>query len=733
MKKIQKSSLFMKLILLALVSLLAASTPKIITYRTQKDFEKGEPKGVSINSYGEIKLAPQINETFNTDLPFIWAMAADQRGNIYVAGGNGGKVFKINSKNEAAEIFEADEIEIYALATDGENNLFVATSPRGKVYKIPFGSTPKAEDVVFFDPEDIYIWSMVVDKQNNLFVATGEKGLIYKVDSKGGHSLFFESEDAHIRKMILDRSGNILAGTSGKGIAMRISPDGKPFVLYDSPLIEVTDLLQDRSGDIYVAISGDALLKTAIPAVKATSTSGGQENSKFDDDEDEGLDLPVQNISTGSRGRGSSRGSTVYRIDRDGMVRTFWSTPKDRIYAMILNASGNILVGTGDKGRLYSLSQSGEHTLLSQLEDLQITVLAKNSHGTIYLGTSNSGSVYTLNARFSSDGYYLSDVVDAKVTSQWGEISWEAEMTSNSGLVFYTRSGNTEEPDKTWSPWSSSYYSPMGQAVTSPSARFIQFKAKFSTKDGKNSSVLKQVSFSYLQKNVAPQIEEITLHSAGDYYPGSANKNSDDSHLGKNNSSGRNGFQSQSLGRKTYKKGFRSVSWRTQDENRDHLSFDLFYKGENENQWRTLAENFNGYVYSWDSELFPDGRYFIKLVAKDDLSNPPAMTLSSEKISQPFIVDNKGPEVSEIKVRSQGKNTILSFSVFDSQMNILSVEYGLNADDWSLVYPVDGICDSKKEQFEIKVSSLLEGTNTVVIKVKDSLDNIGFGKKNFKQ
>jgi len=188
-----------------------------------------------------------------------------------------------------------------------------------------------------------------------------------------------------------------------------------------------------------------------------------------------------------------------------------------------------------------------------------------------------------------------------------------------------------------------------------------------------------------------------------------------------------------SLGRKTYKKGFRSVSWRTQDENLDHLSFDLYYKGENENQWRTLAENFNGHVYSWDSELFPDGRYFIKLVAKDDLSNPPTMTLSSEKISQPFIVDNKGPKVSEIKVRSQGENTILSFSVFDSQMNILSVEYGLNADEWNLVYPIDGICDSKKEQFEIKVSSLLKGTNTIVIKVKDSLDNIGFGKKNFKQ
>ena len=146
-----------------------------------------------------------------------------------------------------------------------------------------------------------------------------------------------------------------------------------------------------------------------------------------------------------------------------------------------------------------------------------------------------------------------------------------------------------------------------------------------------------------------------------------------------------------------------------------------------------MAGDLTGRVYSWDSELFPDGRYFIKLVAKDGPSNPPAMTLSSEKISQPFIVDNRGPEVSEINVRSQGKNTILSFSVSDTQMNVLSVEYGLNAGTWNLVYPVDGICDSKKELFEIKASSLLKGTNTIVIKAKDSLDNIGFGKTNFKQ
>lgn len=730
MKRI-RNSLITKFLLLAFVSLLVASTPKIITYRTQKDFEKGEPRGVSINSYGEITLAPRINEAFKSDLPFVWALTKDERGNVYVAGGNGGKVFRIDSKQKATQIFEADELEIYALAVDKRNNLFVASSPRGKIYKVPFGSNPSPEGTVFFDPGEVYIWSMVVDKNNNLFVATGEKGLIYKVDPSGKSSVFFESEDMHLRKIILDNDGNLLAGTANKGMIMRIDSKGKAFVLYDSPLVEVTDLLQDKAGNIYAAVAGDALVKAEPPAKPASSPTA-EKGDKLQANEDEALDLPVRDISGPVRRRSGSRGSKIYRIDKGGLVRTFWSTTRELIYAMALDNSGNLIVGTGDRGRLYSFSESGEPTILSQLEDLQITVLGKGSGGQIYLATSNGGKVYTISSDFSSKGEYLSDIIDAKVSSHWGAISWEADVKPNSGLVFYTRSGNTQEPDKTWSGWSESYSISTGEAITSAPARFIQLKSKLSTKDGKTSPVLKQVSFSYLQKNVAPQIKEITLHPPGDYYPDSKNKTSEDSHRGNNNSSGRNSFQNQSPGRRTFKKGFRSVSWRTQDDNRDHLSFGLFYKGENENSWKTLVKDFTGHVYSWDSELFPDGRYFIKVVARDNLSNPPAMTLSTERISQPFIVDNSGPKVSEIKVRTQAGNTVLSFFVEDELMSILAVEYGLNAEEWKLLYPVDGICDSKKERFEIKLTSSIKGTNTIVIRARDSLENTGFGKTNFR-
>ncbi|MFQ5770108.1 MAG: hypothetical protein ACE5HX_06205, partial [bacterium] len=266
----------------------------------------------------------------------------------------------------------------------------------------------------------------------------------------------------------------------------------------------------------------------------------------------------------------------------------------------------------------------------------------------------------------------------------------------------------------------------------SPPARFIQLKATLSTKNSQNSPVLKEITFSYLQKNIAPQIKEITIHPPGDFYPESTNHVAMDSHLGNGNSSNKSRGQNQIPGHKTFRKGFRSVSWKTQDDNGDQLSFDLYYKGEDENSWKTLVKDFRGFAYSWDSELFPDGRYFIKITAKDALSNPPAMALSSEKVSPPFKVDNTGPQVSTVKVQANKNTTKILFMVTDAMMTIKTVEYGLNAEQWKLVYPVDGICDSKTEKFEITIESYIKGANTIVIKAKDALDNIGFGKTNIK-
>lgn len=715
---------------LVVCATLPASTPKSKTFRTQQDYESGEVRGVSINYNGEVSLAPRIAELHASGLPFLWASAIDSKGNVYAAGGNSGEVYKIDPSGNATKVFEAPEVQVYSLAVD-KGNLYVGSSPEGKVYKVPFGKKVNASEAVFFDPEEIYIWSMVLDSQGRLFVATGEEGNIYKVSKKGEGQLFYASDEAHVRKIVMTQAGNLIAGTADNGLVLRISPQGKAFVLYDSPLVEITALLVNSEDFVYAAATGKQKALGAAPrrTTQKDAESGDKGRGQGDVDDDV-LELHLQPSSAGS---GSKQFGEVYQIAPDGVVRTYQTLKSERIYSMERAGSGSILLGAGDKGRLYKMNSRGEMTLLSAVDEMQITVLQRDSENNVYILTSNPGKVYLLSAGKNKNGHFISQVIDAGVTSHWGAISWETNQAGSSGVSAVTRSGNTDKPDKTWSDWSPSYTMSAGQAIKSASARYFQVKVNLTSSNGEDSPVLREMSFSYLQRNVPPQIKQVRIHPPGEYYPESASKTKPNSLFGNGSEDDHNGFQSQSsLSRKSNKKGYRSVSWVVHDDNGDELSYSVFFRNEHDKNWRTLAEDLTGSVYSWDSRLMPDGRYFIRLEARDDLSNPPAMVLTVERESEPFVVDNRGPAVSGIKVSQRGDATVISLTVEDAMTKLKSVEYGVNVAEWELVYPVDGICDTRLERFEITISPRLSGENSIVIKALDANGNIGFGTHNFK-
>jgi hypothetical protein len=45
---------------------------------------------------------------------------------------------------------------------------------------------------------------------------------------------------------------------------------------------------------------------------------------------------------------------------------------------------------------------------------------------------------------------FESQVHDAGTVAQWGRLSWRAQTDAGATLVFRTRSGNSQRPDKTW-------------------------------------------------------------------------------------------------------------------------------------------------------------------------------------------------------------------------------------------------------------------------------------------
>src|SRR5579863_1986 len=86
------------------------------------DFEKGSLHHLSLRSDGRIFLAPDFVEVFDSSTPYLWAMAADSKGNLYTAGGGSGsgsaKLFVIDAAGKSRAFAELEGLEIHALVVD---------------------------------------------------------------------------------------------------------------------------------------------------------------------------------------------------------------------------------------------------------------------------------------------------------------------------------------------------------------------------------------------------------------------------------------------------------------------------------------------------------------------------------------------------------------------------------------------------------------------------------------
>src|ERR1043166_8814371 len=173
------------------------------------EFEKGTADHVALRSDGRLWLAPRFQEVYDAPLSYVWALAQDSKGNLFIGGGPGGRVFKVTPDGKKSTFFETDALEIHALALDAKDNLYAATSPDSKIYKID----PAGKSSLFVDPKVKYIWSMSFNSHGDLFLATGDKGEVYRVSPAGKSTLFFKTDQAHIRSMLIDKGDDLLVGT----------------------------------------------------------------------------------------------------------------------------------------------------------------------------------------------------------------------------------------------------------------------------------------------------------------------------------------------------------------------------------------------------------------------------------------------------------------------------------------------------------------------------------------
>jgi WD40 repeat protein len=709
------------LLLCACSVLLFAEGTRLWKETGYEDFERGTARGVAIRSTGQLELAPGFKALYTSPSTFIWRIASDRDGVAYAATGAPARVYRITPDGKASVIFEPKELQVQAIALAADGTIYAATSPDGQVYKLArkaakAGVNPEFSAQPFFDPKTKYIWDLALAPDGRLYVATGDNGEIYRVEKNGQGSVFFKSDEGHIRVLSFDPQGNVIAGSDGSGLVYRISPAGEGFVLYSAPRKEITALAVDAAGNIYAAGTGDKHAVTVNPNPAP------------------GLQPPPQPAPPAGApfiGSVNLGGSDVYVIAPDGSPHKLWSSHEDVVYALAFDTAGRLIAGTGNKGRIYAIENNGDFTDLLKASASQVTAFSKALNGGLYCSSSNLGKIFLMSSSAEAEGSFESDVEDARIFSHWGR----AEVRGHGNFELFARSGNVDNPDRNWSAWSRVDLNKDAR-LDVPAARFIQWRAVL--RPANPPTVVDEVGINYLPKNVPPVLDEVTVQTGVRLTP-QPRMNSPES-LAPAPPQPPNATRDRSS---------IAVRWTAHDDNDDELVYSIYYRGQNERDWKLLKSGITDRFYSFDSGLLPDDSYRVKVVASDSPSHTPEEALTDEKESLSFDLDNTPPRIESLSARQEGQQIHVTFHATDDYSAIKRAEYSVDAGEWQYLEPIGQISDSKTENYDFTVlvanpagteeppaprkgrgksAPARIGEHVVVVRVYDRFDNVATAK-----
>lgn len=731
----RSAHLFSFLLLLVFTAPAArAGGPVVWETNSREELLKGEARGVSVTDTGALMLAPRFAQLFDTEQAYIWSTAADERGNVYLGTGHDGRIFRVGSDGKGSLLYDAAELDVTALVVGRDGALYAGTSPDGKVYRI--GADGRAAE--YFDPPDKYIWSLAVLTDGALAVGTGDNGKIYRVRAnaaKPEDSLLIDVNETHVISLAVDKQGQLIAGTDPGGLVLRVSPEGKAFALFDSPLREVHALAIAPDNSIYALALSDAASRSSAPAATSSGASGGATGGTMVTSgvvvEDVGQPSPFTNAAqpaARSRNELANARSAVFRILPDGGTDVLWSSGSVTAFAVApAPQGGSVLIGTSDKGRIYSVTDEGRDTLLIQSAEDQISSFVVRGREA-FAASSNQGKLFRFAAEPVAEGTYESPVRDAKVVAAWGRIWWRGQ----GAVELQTRTGNTERPDMTWSEWSAPYRDPAGAAVTSPRARFIQWRAVLRAPAGSTGgagnagSRIEDVSVAYLPRNVAPEILSITTLPTGVALLAAIQIQVDPNVEA-------SGFDPSLIGpvpqvppRRAFQRGAVGLQWQAEDRNGDTLEYAVYYRAQTESGFHLLKEKLRENFYTVDGAALGDGRYIFKVVATDAPENSLGAALSGERLSEPVEVDNTAPVV-----RATGEPVVaadrvrVSFVVEDARGRVRRADVSVDGGAWRAVFPEDGIADSPRETFALDLPLTGAGEHTISLRGFDASGNVG--------
>jgi hypothetical protein len=660
--------LFGALLLPAAVLLPAATSHAVGTrhfvIETGSDFESGELEGVAVDSTGFLRAGFDLGSIEMPDAETVWA-SLEVDGGLLLATGNEGKLFELKAGKVREVLSVKDALAVTSLEK-AFGKILVGAMPGGKLYE--FAGDKLKEFTELKGAE--HIWDMAFDeKSKTLYVATGPEGKLYRVTADGTAQVYYDAPQSHLVS-VAARDGKVFAGSSGEARLYEVTGPGRARVLQDFSKTEVRGIAISQSGDVFSI---------------ANELTGGPRDEKISTTKPM---TPRRPSAQGGKG-------VLYRFDKERRPEELYASKSEHFVSLELDSEGRPVIGTGSEGKVIRVEEIHNHAILADVEERQVISILRPEKGG-WIVANDPVVLHPIEAVGGQDAVFTSDVLDAGLRATFGRINWDA----TGKVEFSTRSGNTSEPDETWSDFSASLKK--GATVASPAGRYLQVRVRLS--DGEKSQV-RRIDVPFVTDNLRPVITSVKATSGADTKGSGGISSSGGPISGKSSSKIK-------------------LNWEVENPDEDELRYRVEYRRTQDQKWfdaLSPGEVLTNKSWDWETEDLPEGEYFVRVDASDEPSNSPGRVLRHQLSSGVILVDNTAPQIAELRV--QGRK--LSGKASDGIGPVRRIELrAAGQTEWIPIDPKDGVFDQPSEAFEFELGGVVPAEGALVtVRVFDTAGN----------
>jgi hypothetical protein len=643
------------------------------------DFKGGDLEGVAVDTQGQVRAGMNLGALPLADASTVWSALRRRDGSLLLGTGSDGKLLEVRGAT-AKVLAETGSLVVTSLAEAWGGAVVLGTLPNGKVMKL---ERDKVTDLAKL-PGAEHVWQVAFDpKTNAVFAATGPEGKLFRIGAGGEAQVYFDAEEQHLMSVAIAPDGTIYAGASDKAKLYRIQGPGRATVLHDFGRTEVRAVAIGKRGEIY-AIANEIKPGSHTPTKRKGRPSG--------------VEGSAQPTPTASKTKGKG---TLYRFDVDGTPHQLIDDADEHFVSLDVADDGQPYVGTGAEGRLYTVDASHNTVLVADTDERQIGALVLRGKER-FVVSSDPAVLHPVRGVGGADAVWTSKVLDAGLRARFGRLRWE----TSGALELSTRTGNTKDPDDTWSAWSRPLAAP--NVVSSPPGRFVQVRARWSRDPN---AILREVSLPFVTDNLRAVITEVDVSSG-------AKKSK------KGGKSEEAGIKESGGPIESKAEPNVSLSWKVDNPDKDPLRYRVQYRMVGTTTWYDMLkpqEKLTKDSYTWDTSALPEGEYRVRVIATDELSNPPDRVTRDEMESGVMLVDNTPPTLQDLRVTGRRVQAVVVDGVGPIERMEISVA---GSDEWYPFYPKDGIFDEQREELDADVSTLVpQGAALLAVRVYDKANN----------